>query len=159
MSASRLRSGRTRRWNRAARRRTFRSDDCSRIDNGRPRGFRQDGWRGVRVPAPPITCGPNERNDVSSRIVVSGPPVERSEEILTPAALDFLAGLHDTFAERRDELLARRQCRRDAVAVGEPMDFLAETADIRAGDHGPSLPSRPISPTAGWRSPARRIAR
>ena len=70
---------------------------------------------------------------VSSRIVVSGPPVEQSEEILTPAALDFLADLHDRFAARRDALLDRRQCRRDAVAVGEPMDFLPETAAIRAG--------------------------
>ena len=90
------------------------------------------GGAGVLVPASPITVGPNERNDVSSRIVVSGPTVERSEEILTPGALDFLAGLHDGFAERRNELLARRQCRRDAVAVGEPMDFLVDTADIRS---------------------------
>ena len=70
---------------------------------------------------------------MSSRIVVSGPPVEQSEEILTPAALDFLADLHDRFAARRDELLNLRQLRRDAVAVGEPMDFLADTAAIRAG--------------------------
>ena len=71
---------------------------------------------------------------MSSRIVVSGPPVDQSEEILTPAALEFLAELHDRFAARRDELLDLRQLRRDAVAVGEPMDFLAETAEIRAGD-------------------------
>jgi malate synthase len=71
---------------------------------------------------------------VSGRIAVAGPPVEGMQEILTPAALDFLAGLHDRFAARRDKLLALRQVRRDAVAVGQPMDFLPETADIRAGD-------------------------
>ena len=71
---------------------------------------------------------------MSSRITVAGPPVDRAEEILTPAALDFLADLHERFAPRRDELLALRQVRRDAVAVGEPMDFLHETAAIRSGD-------------------------
>src|SRR5580765_7684940 len=71
---------------------------------------------------------------VSSRITVAGAPVHRAAEILTPAALDFLADLHERFASRRDELLALRQVRRDAVAVGEPMDFLPETAAIRAGE-------------------------
>ena len=71
---------------------------------------------------------------VSSRITVAGPPVDGMEEILTPAALTFLADLHDRFAPRRDELLALRQVRRDAIAVGEPMDFLHETAEIRDGD-------------------------
>jgi malate synthase len=70
---------------------------------------------------------------VSSRITVAGAPVHRAAEILTPAALDFLADLHERFAPRRDELLALRQVRRDAVAVGEPMDFLHETAAVRAG--------------------------
>ncbi|MGS0683747.1 malate synthase A [Nakamurella sp. GG22] len=56
------------------------------------------------------------------------------DDVLTPVALAFLEELHDRFATRRDELLAARQCRRDAVAVGGPLDFLAETADVRAGD-------------------------
>ena len=70
---------------------------------------------------------------MSSRIVVSGPPVEKSEEILTPAALDFLAELHDRFGARRDELLDLRQVRRDAIAVGIGMDFLENTASVRSG--------------------------
>jgi len=69
---------------------------------------------------------------VSSRISVSGQPIDRSAEILTPAALDFLGELHDRFAGRRDELLEQRQLRRDAVAVGVPLDFLAETVEIRS---------------------------
>ena len=71
---------------------------------------------------------------VSSRITVAGPPVDGMEEILTPAALTFLADLHDRFAPRRNKLLALRQVRRDAVAVGDPLDFLQQTSDIRAGD-------------------------
>gem|GEM_PF-2598664 len=70
---------------------------------------------------------------MSSRITVSGPTVDGLEEILTPGALDLLADLHDRFAGRRAELLAERQRRRDAVAVGEPLDFLPETAEIRSG--------------------------
>ena len=69
---------------------------------------------------------------MSSRIVVSGPPVDGIEEILTPAALGFLADLHEMFSARRDVLLARRLERRDGIAVGEPLDFLDETAEIRA---------------------------
>ena len=76
----------------------------------------------------------DERKLVSSRIVVSGPPVDGVEEILTPDALEFLADLQELFGARRDALLARRQERRDAVAVGEPLDFLDETAKIRAGN-------------------------
>ncbi len=71
---------------------------------------------------------------MSSRITVSGPSVECMDDVLTPAALAFLEELHVRFAARRDELLAARQCRRDAVAVGGPLDFLPETADVRAGD-------------------------
>ncbi len=69
---------------------------------------------------------------MSSRIVVSGPPVDGGQEILTTPALEFLADLHERFAARRDELLRRRLERRDAVSVGEPLDFLDETAKIRS---------------------------
>src|SRR4051812_15404442 len=71
---------------------------------------------------------------VSSRIIVSGPAVEGTDAVLTPAALDFLEELHVRFAARRHELLAARECRRDAVAVGQSLDFLPETAAVRAGD-------------------------
>ena len=45
-------------------------------------------------------------------IDVHGPQVERSDEILTPEALDFVADLHRRFGPRRDELLAARTERR-----------------------------------------------
>ncbi|HET7194192.1 MAG TPA: malate synthase A [Nocardioides sp.] len=67
-------------------------------------------------------------------IEVHGPSVDRSEEILTPDALEFLADLHRRFGPRRRELLAARVERRTAIAEAGTLDFLAETADVRAGD-------------------------
>src|ERR1700712_70107 len=67
-------------------------------------------------------------------IEVSGPPVERSGEILTEPALRLVETLHQQFAGRRDELLERRQARGGEVARTGRLDFLPETADVRAGD-------------------------
>jgi malate synthase len=55
-------------------------------------------------------------------------------EILTPAALEFLAKLHRAFDGRRHELLARRAGRQAELDAGKPLDFLPETAEIRNGD-------------------------
>src|SRR5918994_305398 len=51
-----------------------------------------------------------------SGLDVSAPPVPRSEEVLTPEALDFVADLDARFHERRDELLAARRERRAEIA-------------------------------------------
>jgi malate synthase len=67
-------------------------------------------------------------------IIVSGPPVERADEILTDDALAFVADLHRRFGARRDELLAARRERRDRIAAAGRLDFLPETAHVRAGD-------------------------
>jgi malate synthase len=64
-------------------------------------------------------------------IEVTGKPVDRGEEILTPQALEFLAHLHRRFAARRDELLALRAERRTRLAAGETLDFLPETREVR----------------------------
>ncbi|GHC54532.1 malate synthase A [Streptomyces cinnamoneus] len=64
--------------------------------------------------------------------VVDAPYVERQEEVLTDAALAFLAALHRRFTPRRDELLARRAGRRAEIARTGRLDFLAETASVRA---------------------------
>ncbi|MFG3258399.1 malate synthase A [Streptomyces sp. NPDC048172] len=58
----------------------------------------------------------------------------RQDEVLTDAALDFLAALHRRFTPRRDELLARRAERRAEIARTSTLDFLPETADVRGGD-------------------------
>ncbi|MFH9424515.1 malate synthase A [Streptomyces sp. NPDC017529] len=58
----------------------------------------------------------------------------RQDEILTRAALDFVAELHRRFTPRRDELLARRGERRAEIARTGTLDFLPETARVRADD-------------------------
>ncbi|MER7556656.1 malate synthase A [Nocardioides sp. NPDC126508] len=67
-------------------------------------------------------------------IQITGGEVERGAEILTPEALDFVAELQRRFGARRDELLAARKTRREEVARTGRLDFLPETADVRAGD-------------------------
>ncbi|WP_414504321.1 malate synthase A [Streptomyces sp. NEAU-L66] len=59
---------------------------------------------------------------------------ERQGEVLTDAALTFVAELHRRFTPRRDELLARRTERRAEIARTSTLDFLPETERIRADD-------------------------
>jgi malate synthase len=54
------------------------------------------------------------------------------EEILTPAALDFLVALDGEFAATRAALLDTRRARRARFEMGQLPDFLPETAAIRA---------------------------
>jgi malate synthase len=54
-------------------------------------------------------------------------------EVLSPAALDFVADLHDQFDGHRRELLAARDDRQEALDGGAAFEFLAETADVRNG--------------------------
>ncbi|NDL56965.1 malate synthase A [Phytoactinopolyspora mesophila] len=68
-----------------------------------------------------------------SGVEVRGAAVERGEEVLTPEALDFVAGLQREFGGRRDELLKLRTQRRDEVVRTGQLDFLPETAQIRTG--------------------------
>ena len=57
-----------------------------------------------------------------------------AESILTTPALDFVADLHRRFGPRRAELLERRRARYAEIASTGRLDFLPETADIRAAD-------------------------
>ncbi|KJE20266.1 malate synthase [Frankia torreyi] len=64
-----------------------------------------------------------------------GEPRERFREILTPQALEFLIALDTTFAARWADLLAARRERRLLLASGAAgLDFLPETAAIRADE-------------------------
>ncbi|MEU6221178.1 malate synthase A [Streptomyces sp. NPDC047022] len=69
-----------------------------------------------------------------SPAVVAAEPLPRQDEVLTDAALAFVAELHRRFTPRRDELLARRAERRAEIARTSTIDFLPETAAIRADD-------------------------
>ena len=69
--------------------------------------------------------------DPAAGVAVLGPQGPRFDEILTPAALAFLAGLHRNFDGRRRELLDRRMARQKLFDEGHTPDFLAETQAIR----------------------------
>ncbi|MEU3372222.1 malate synthase A [Streptomyces sp. NPDC006711] len=66
--------------------------------------------------------------------IVDAEPLPRQEEVLTDAALAFVAELHRNFTGRRDELLARRKDRRSEIARTSTLDFRPETAAIRADE-------------------------
>jgi malate synthase len=73
------------------------------------------------------TTGPAE--------ITSAPATsERTADVLTPHALDFLGELHRTFDGRRRALLQARVERQARFDAGERPAFRADTADVRAGD-------------------------
>ncbi|ANN15763.1 malate synthase A [Amycolatopsis orientalis] len=78
------------------------------------------------------------------RIDVCGPTGDRFDEILTPAALDFVAKLDNAFAGRRRELLDARRTRREELQSGEkPLGFLPETRSIRDDSSWSVAPAAP----------------
>ncbi|MCX4986137.1 malate synthase A [Streptomyces sp. NBC_00572] len=59
-------------------------------------------------------------------------PGDRHEEILTPAALDFVGRLAAAFGERRQWLLKERRRQAIRLATGSPLDFPVATSAVRA---------------------------
>src|SRR5580704_18796552 len=72
--------------------------------------------------------------DPAAGVAVLGPQGPRFDEILTPAALAFLAELHRAFDARRRGLLDARAARQRLFDAGETPDFLVETRATREGD-------------------------
>jgi malate synthase len=70
----------------------------------------------------------------SDAVEISAPLHARFDEILTPAALTFIARLHRAFEPKRRELLQARVARQARIDAGEMPDFLLETQVIRDGD-------------------------
>ncbi|HEY1820322.1 MAG TPA: malate synthase A [Trebonia sp.] len=66
------------------------------------------------------------------RVEIIGPAAERYVEILSPRALELLIRLHDALADRRLEALIARRRRQAQLSGGAMLDFLPETAEIRA---------------------------
>ncbi len=64
------------------------------------------------------------REQAGPRIEISGPWVERSEEVLTPLSMQLLASLHRRFNPRRLELLAAREQRQAEIDAGALPDFV-----------------------------------
>ncbi|HEU5434765.1 MAG TPA: malate synthase A, partial [Thermomicrobiales bacterium] len=70
-------------------------------------------------------------------VEILGPLEPGDERVLSPEALAFVAALQREFNGRRKELLQARAERQERIDAGESLDFLPETADVRA---------------AGWRA-------
>lgn len=66
------------------------------------------------------------------RVHVLAPPGHRHDEILTPAALDFVGRLAAAFGGRRKELLKERRRQALRLASGSPLDFPVATSPVRA---------------------------
>jgi malate synthase len=74
---------------------------------------------------------------VPGSVTIDAPITPRSQEILTPAAVAFVVGLHRAFDARRRMVLAQRLDRRRALAAhpaGASLDFPQATAHVRAAD-------------------------
>jgi malate synthase len=65
---------------------------------------------------------------------ITGPMLDRFDEILTPEALAFVTTLQREFGARRLELLEARQVKQQELSAGGTLDFLPETKAIREGD-------------------------
>jgi malate synthase len=71
---------------------------------------------------------------VSKGVEIRGPAVDRADEVLTPAALEFVADLARTFESTRAALLAARAARQAELSAGADLGFLPETRAIRDGE-------------------------
>src|SRR5579859_7212530 len=80
---------------------------------------------------------------MTERVEIIGPTTERYVEILTPRALELLVALHDELADRRAEALSSRWRRQSELSRGATLDFLPETADIRADTSWQVAPPAP----------------
>ncbi|MEI5135354.1 malate synthase A [Streptomyces libani] len=69
---------------------------------------------------------------LTHRVRVLAAPGDRHEEILTPAALDFVGHLAAAFGERRLDVLRERRRQAIRLAAGSPLDFRLTTSAIRA---------------------------
>jgi malate synthase len=70
----------------------------------------------------------------TERVELKGTVSGRAAEVLTPAALDFVASLQQKFGTRRVELLKLRDERQARLDAGEMPDFLADTKSVRESE-------------------------
>eukprot|EP01027_Heterolobosea_sp_BB2_P003187 GEZU01004838.1.p1 GENE.GEZU01004838.1~~GEZU01004838.1.p1 ORF type:complete len:390 (-),score=141.66 GEZU01004838.1:919-2088(-) len=71
------------------------------------------------------------KNFYPAGVQINAPVLDEFAQILTPAALEFVASLHRRFDARRRELLKRREQRQLEINAGKFPTFLAETKHIR----------------------------
>lgn len=77
------------------------------------------------------------REQAGPKIEISGPWVERSDEVLTPLSMQLLASLHRRFNPRRLELLAARQVRQEQLDAGDLPDFVHAHPPLASADKSP----------------------
>jgi malate synthase len=77
------------------------------------------------------------RSQAGPKIEISGPWVERSEEVLTPLSMQLLASLHRRFNPRRLELLAARAHRQAELDGGALPDFVRAHTPLAAVEKAP----------------------
>ena len=68
------------------------------------------------------------------RIIAEPSSIRGADEVLSEAALEFLAELHERFDNRRRALLDQRLERQARFDAGELPDFPEETRDIREAE-------------------------
>jgi malate synthase len=73
-------------------------------------------------------------SDLPAGMEITAPVSPAYAEILTPAALAFVADIVRKFTPTRDALLDARKLRQERLDAGELLDFLPETKNIREGD-------------------------
>ena len=72
-------------------------------------------------------------SNLPTGVEIGAPITAAYAEILSPAAIAFLADLQRAFGARRKELLAMRTARQVRLDAGEKPDFLPETKHVREG--------------------------
>ena len=77
---------------------------------------------------------PEMTTPTTTGIEIRGGAVERSAEVLTPEALDFVAGLTRAFEGTRRALLAERDTRQAELSAGADLGFLPATKAVRDGE-------------------------
>ncbi|MBV7672895.1 malate synthase A [Streptomyces halstedii] len=98
---------------------------------------------------------------LTRQVRVLAAPGHRHEEILTPAALDFVGRLAEAFAPRRRDLMKERRRQAQRLASGSPLDFPMVTSAVRddptwrVAPPAPGLTDRRVEITA---PPDRRTA-
>ncbi|MER8029849.1 malate synthase A [Streptomyces bauhiniae] len=81
--------------------------------------------------------------ELTHHVRVLAPPADRHDEILTPAALDFVGRLAAEFAPRRTELMKERRRQALRHASGTPLDFPMVTSAVRADPDWRVAPAAP----------------
>jgi malate synthase len=81
--------------------------------------------------------------DVPAGMEITGPLLDRFEEVLTPQALELIAALQRELGVRRRELLRARADRVAELAAGGTLGFLDETRHIREDDSWRVAPAAP----------------